>query len=860
MILKGVHRRFAEKIWRESRLVWDDNIEQKAQDWLRTTHEDEETSGYFEKKEQTFGAPRLSEYLKNENIGSKTEFKKNFNLRKYLEARETTTTDITVAEQELLDKYRDLEIDHSWTGLTSMQEAMEKLDEEINEAQKAADTAKVTSLEQEKKDLVDYLIRERGGTMTAYKIVAEGDRVKEQKKEEREGLQDGLMDGVKGALGFCKENWDKLEGNDKLIAAIGAIVGVVMLSNAKSEAMTKLKNYLWGGTKLVAGAVVVNTLLKIPTGKTGMQWLDEAGKEAFSADEKLKKHLKTDEEGIQSVTKSLVFMDRIKAPLCINSYIEAKDIIEDARQDAGVDNYRALYGKNKDVFSLMPKVDGMKPWEVFSAMHAFFDRYDPDELTEDYATDLDNLSFTALFGMALADDERLGANGLKTMFGGMFDVMKKSLGWVGDIGMTGAKWVGDKAVGVYKGFETEIKTVGGGVVDTLKIGGTIVLGAPIKGAELVSWFKSEKFDEWVGNKKVMDKLSESGAGNVDKINDFVTNKTNNPLGNFRDDFENAHNDPNKLYENPTQHVAYAVGEADVSGGNMKDALAIAFEKARESMKTKYVPGTMPDLKYEEIVGGCLDNTQSPPKYYVFARMPLPVTAEYSAREANEWKGGRALEMKDKDLFEAGPIFDPTTVEGEAEMNEIMFKYSITNRADFVKIEDYYVTHYAGKGYELSKKMKEKWRLGRMWQELKAWADDDPRWKNVGIQERMKGESLNGTRKTAIAAEVGLTAVPNANRHAAEASMKRFNKLFEFVKEKYHKDAILGEKEANVFWDSPLKRKTRYAKLLDTMANPANKVSNETTYIAAILTALNKELPSAGGYTDLEKEYREFETK
>ncbi|MBI2464169.1 hypothetical protein HYV57_04390 [Candidatus Peregrinibacteria bacterium] len=266
-------------------------------------------------------------------------------------------------------------------------------------------------------------------------------------------------------------------------------------------------------------------------------------------------------------------------------------------------------------------------------------------------------------------------------------------------------------------YEVHIDAATNGIVNGIKLVGLGGISIPYLALRTVDLLKTEGVDRvrnWLYTNfaKADDVLRDHETATI--VSSYIHS---GKLGNFENQFNSALSATPTLATSPTPdqtsfedhgkayYFIYKIDAMPASAPSVDDALRrsmfTAYSKALEDLGSKIIDPTLrpplsTDLDLVEMVGGCTDATN---KYYLFLRAPQnsALNREYATRRAGTWKGGTAMEMKKKDLFEAGELTSVASTSDD--FLEIQVNNGLKNSADVVKFLNYFDTKYAGLGYE-----------------------------------------------------------------------------------------------------------------------------------------------------------------
>jgi hypothetical protein len=266
--------------------------------------------------------------------------------------------------------------------------------------------------------------------------------------------------------------------------------------------MQKTKAALGGLAYLGFGALVANYAAKAITGKTGVEHWDQLTNSANRNLRDIQNYFGVKEESAKIFLKSMIYLDNYRVSSFHDPYIHSRDAIKDAKGDN--ETYKSLARRRPDLFSKFPRIGDMEAWEVYVALHTFFDKYDTALARYSDDSELRNLSFTEVAVREMSNDPKApGGDFLDNVFfrhmAEAWDVTKDAASTVGSgvkkaivsvsdkIGLTGVlSDAGDYFKSVYQNNEIAFKKTARGVWSVVEIAGIAVGSAAYGLAQLAN--------------------------------------------------------------------------------------------------------------------------------------------------------------------------------------------------------------------------------------------------------------------------------------------------------------------------------------------------------------------------------------
>lgn len=789
----------------ESRLFFFAQFDKEAAERLNTIQREENES---QGEVLTFGSKFIDEFLKKESIANKKDFQAHFQANRlyaYLKYKQDTYRRLEPVEGNLLSYYDRFK--NFYGG------ALPDIQKEHAEAEKELKTAPTDATKLlVRNELQERLIEEQMGKSN---ILGWLNKKEDQKKHDHEALGAEGQDIEKTVIQKYKEvrkEWKKMSGGEKLFLVVGAIFTINMLNNSTNQTVKDIKNTLWGAAKLTVVGAFVNKLVQLGTGKSGIKWLKQWDEQAEKSTGFVADHFKNDEnetsnEEAEIFQKGIAFLDTYKVGEMFDSYSITQDRVEAERKEG--ETLVQLGKRRPDIFIDMKKHGEMKPFEAYIAADVFFRKY-PYSLMESKYHDKPNVTFTDMVSRETYDDpafRHIAGGGLGALTGGLMgtfgdgaaavrDGLSGAASTAGESITSAAQWSSDllsalstklgllglyqdakgTIVGTYNDYKIHIDATKDGIINGIKLVGWGFIIVPYTVLRGVDLFKKKGVD------RVRNWLLANFAQDHDVLNDHVSATTvssyisSGKLGNFQNHFNGA------LLAKPTLETSslpdqasfeesgkayyfiYKIDALPQSAPTVDDALRrsmfSAYSVALNDLGPKIQNGTFStDLDLVEMVGGCTDNTH---KYYLFLRAPKndSVNREYALRRANQWKGGSAMEMKKKDLFEAGELHSP--ILHPDDFLEIQVNNGLKKPADVSSFLAYFDREYGGLGYEQAE-----------------------------VYKMVKGyensiSTLNNAERNRIFTAVGIVSSSSnvVSMTDVEAFQKKRDKLREFVTDKY----------------------------------------------------------------------------
>lgn len=797
----------------ESRLFFFAQFDKEAAERLNTIQREENES---QGEVLTFGSKFIDEFLKKESIANKKDFQAHFQANRlyaYLKYKQDTYRRLEPVEGNLLSYYDRFK--NFYGG------ALPDIQKEHAEAEKELKTAPTDATKLlVRNELQERLIEEQMGKSN---ILGWLNKKEDQKKHDHEALGAEGQDIEKTVIQKYKEvrkEWKKMSGGEKLFLVVGAIFTINMLNNSTNQTVKDIKNTLWGAAKLTVVGAFVNKLVQLGTGKSGIKWLKQWDEQAEKSTGFVADHFKNDEnetsnEEAEIFQKGIAFLDTYKVGEMFDSYSITQDRVEAERKEGET---LVQLGKRKpDIFIDMKKHGEMKPFEAYIAADVFFRKY-PYSLMESKYHDKPNVTFTDMVSRETYDDpafRHIAGGGLGALTGGLMDTLADGAaatrnGLSGAASAAGesltgaARWSGnqlsalstklglpslcqkskdvlfagkDTIVSTYRDYEVHIDAAANGLVNGIKLvgwGGIIIPYIALRSVDLLKTEGVDRVRNWLYTNfaKADDVLRDHESATTVPL--YIT--SSGKLGNFQNQFNRAllakstlktsptsdqtfYEDPGKAY-----YFIYKIDALPASAPSVNDALRRsmfnAYSVALNDLGPKIQNGTFStDLDLVEMVGGCTDNVN---KYYLFLRAPKNDVGnrEYASRRAGTWKGGSAMEMKKKDLFEAGEL--PSPILHPDDFLEIQVNNGLKKPADVSSFLAYFDREYGGLGYEQAE-----------------------------VYKMVKGyensiSTLNNAERNRIFTAVGIVSSSSnvVSMTDVEAFQKKRDKLREFVTDKY----------------------------------------------------------------------------
>jgi hypothetical protein len=413
----------------------------------------------------------------------------------------------------------------------------------------------------------------------------------EWRESQKTSVEKGLMDTLGGVVEDVKKNFGKMSGGEKLLAVGGILAGAIMLIKSENGFVKKVKDYLFTAAKLAAGGVAANYVIKLFTGKSGVDTVSDWAKGSVSNDKFWTDTYKTDAEKGAILEKSVV-------------YLGNKDFLDLARK---YKDAKATGQTEIKVPGIMDK--DMSPKEIYTALDVFFSRYPVQKLEQKYRNAKPAPFWSMVVGAEMTEDGRISMDG---------DLCERTATAVREVAIRGWNgfWVTEEGLGWMRALYLKAR----GVDPT-----------------------EEQLQESVHKMSASLQNEVNNEGQLGTFFDtFMGINVNQPwVKNYKDLLAKGKWDTNqpqvKFLEVPGDSI-YLMSESKFDATKsgpiaISEMLGKARGQAETFLKAKY-PEAADNLykfmNYEEMVGVRIVENSS---YRLFMRMPLKGGSEYTRKSA-----------------------------------------------------------------------------------------------------------------------------------------------------------------------------------------------------------------------------------
>ncbi len=460
----------------------------------------------------------------------------------------------------------------------------------------------------------------------------------EQREDEKEGIGESMKETFAGIYKEVKKNFKGMSSGEKLMTVGALVIGGGWFVMSDNEHVKKIKETLWSGLKLAggvgAGAVGVNYLWKLFTGKTALTAFDEWTESTAGNAEFWEKTFETDAEKAETLRKGIVYLGDMDFLTLAKKYKDAK--------------------RNNETSINLVTVDksDMTPEEVYTALDTFFGKYPVEKLELRYRKSETSPEFSNVVTTMLAEDGRLEYEG---------NVYERTVQTIDDWRTRGWNWLVTGA-GLESGRWLYLKVRGKEGTD----------------AEVKDWMEQElkpHLDNAVGSESELVDYSERKfrdyPGFKDCINSGVT-ETGHPSV--------------KFHEVPGDAIYLVTSvNMNVDRGNERmvaHMLQNSIEDSDKFLKARYPQIAQDITKYRDIKGGCrvVDNST----FKLFVRMPVPGSPEFSRRSVMTPE--QREDEKSVELFKPTDVISYSAMPNwQAEKLRLHFMIDGSNNADLERI-------------------------------------------------------------------------------------------------------------------------------------------------------------------------------
>lgn len=216
-----------------------------------------------------------------------------------------------------------------------------------------------------------------------------------QREEEKVSAEKGIKEQFTDTLKDIKKNYNKMSSGEKLVVVGGLLAGTIWF--ATSDKTKDAREKIWGAMKftggMAAGGITLNYLVKLFTGKSGVDTLKDWSKNNVDTDSFWTDTFKTTPENAECVRKSTVYMGNLDFNDLAKKYQDAK-----------------ASGEKKISLATVKQSD-MTPEEIYTALETFFSRYPVEALITKYRNAKQKLNWTQVVSTEMAEDGMLEFKG-----------------------------------------------------------------------------------------------------------------------------------------------------------------------------------------------------------------------------------------------------------------------------------------------------------------------------------------------------------------------------------------------------------------------------------------------------------------
>lgn len=453
-----------------------------------------------------------------------------------------------------------------------------------------------------------------------------------KREEDKTEVTDTLKEKVSGKYEELKKNFAKMSTGEKAVA-VGAVLfsAVWLFSQSDNPKIQKFKDHAWKALKLVGVGVGANYAWKLWSGKTAYEALNDWSSSTAGSTGFMKETFKTDNERAEALGRSVIYMGD-------------KDIMDLAKQ------YREAKANktNKVDLSTVAESD-MSSKDIYLALDAFFKKYSLETITKKYKNeDPDARTWRVVIGAEVTEDSRI------TM---QKDVLDRTYDNVRYGFHNGYNWL------VAGGFGASEKLY------------KWAWGKEGSQAEIKAWIESQGKNVVQSEKDLKDKLD-------------VTARPSKHTSNYKDLLDKGHTKENVKYLRVAGESLYVMSSVKIEAlAGDKKKLGDAWEKAQKQaedfLKTQFPKHEKDIRKY--IVPDLSASVVDESKFVLFARMPLPGTAEYHALNTGAKTPKDIAEQKELAVFEGELNYDEDLHRWEQERFRLHFRLDASQEADIKKV-------------------------------------------------------------------------------------------------------------------------------------------------------------------------------
>ncbi len=257
--------------------------------------------------------------------------------------------------------------------------------------------------------------------MRLLRVEESGRLSREREFVSRPGVTETITSTVQDKLGTARENWDKLEGKQKLLMAGVALIGGIMFFNSKNVIIGKIKETLTTGAKALGAAWLFDKVWYLFTGEGVIDTVTGTTSEGHKKSPFLKEAFNTTEQGAGIMSKAMVLMGEFNFNDLTARY-----------EEAIADGSRTIEGTR------------MPPNEAFQAMEIFFNKYPLNRVKAEYSKYNPPIAFNQVITIELARDPHVKLEEALTtrVADSITDNFKKGYNYLASSAAT--TWLGEK--------------------------------------------------------------------------------------------------------------------------------------------------------------------------------------------------------------------------------------------------------------------------------------------------------------------------------------------------------------------------------------------------------------------------------
>lgn len=432
----------------------------------------------------------------------------------------------------------------------------------------------------------------------AYRRLQIQEQFAEVREEEKVGATGSLKEGFNKVVSDVKENFSKMSKGEKAVAVGALVIGTIWLfSQSDNPKVQKIKDYAWKGLKIAGAGVGFNYVYKLFTGKTALDAFGDYTKKTAGSKGFWKETYKTTEENAEILQKSTL-------------YLGDRDFMDLAKQ------YRDARGsKSKEIRLVTVPESDMSPKEIYTALDTFFKRYPVDAMEKKYKNwPPESRKWSTVISTEMAEDGRFEVEG---------NVAERAYDTLREGAHRGYNWLVADGFGVSAYLYKKIH------------------GKEGSEAEVKDWVK-KYFKNVVESNSALKKYTEESfryksAQNYKEVIDRGQ----------------IHKEGVKFLEAAGDSL-YVVSDVKIDNlaANEKaigDAIKLAETQITDFLKERFPKHKENIYKFTVFEGGACVVEDS--TFRLFARMPLPGTADYHALNSGEKTTEDLAERKDIEAFE-----------------------------------------------------------------------------------------------------------------------------------------------------------------------------------------------------------------